>query len=48
MFESFSNTQGPITNNRSNKLLLTFPEASEALSVSPTMLRKELQCERGD
>lgn len=40
MFEGLNNTQGPILNNRPNKLLLTLDEASEALSVSRAMISK--------
>ena len=40
MLEGPNKTQGPVINSRPNKLLLTFSEASNVLSVSPTMLRK--------
>lgn len=40
MFEDLSSAPGPVINNRPNKLLLTYEDAADALSISPTMLRK--------
>ena len=40
MFEDLNSAQGPVLNNRPQKLLLTYDDASKALSVSPGTLRK--------
>ena len=40
MEPNLDNSNAPVTNDRSNKLLLTYDQASHALSISPTMLKK--------
>lgn len=40
MHDILANNNGPVLNNRPNKLLLTYDEAADALSLSRTMISK--------